>query len=408
MWFYVKRVLVPYQQADAVRYNRPRGNLSDLYPRWLGARELLLNGRDPYSPQITREIQQGYYGRELDPARPHDPKDQQGFAYPVYVAFLLAPTLHLDFASLRQAFTWVLGVLLLITLVLWAKALRWHLSGGGLAIFLLLLIGSFPAAQGIKLQQLTIFVSALIAAAAASLAAGWLPLAGLMLALSTIKPQLVVPLLIFLLIWVIGDWGKRWPLLASFVVGMACLVGGGEWVLHGWILKFVAALADYRRYTGGVSILETLLTPLPGLMVTAILLLLVAFLAWRWRREPAGSAAFSLTLASVLAVTIVVIPTFAPYNQVLLLPGLMLLVRDWRSVTRLGKLTRLLYLLAALLVVWPWLASLYLTATSFWQAPAVVQRGWTLPLYTSLMIPFAIMALLGVYAAKRQAGRRLA
>jgi hypothetical protein len=143
-------------------------------------------------------------------------------------------------------------------------------------------------------------------------------------------------------------------------------------------------------------------------MVTAILLLLVAFLAWRWRREPAGSAAFSLTLASVLAVTIVVIPTFAPYNQVLLLPGLMLLVRDWRSVTRLGKLTRLLYLLAALLVVWPWLASLYLTATSFWQAPAVVQRGWTLPLYTSLMIPFAIMALLGVYAAKRQAGRRLA
>jgi hypothetical protein len=218
----------------------------------------------------------------------------------------------------------------------------------------------------------------------------------------------VLPLLIFLLIWVIGGWGKRWPLLASFVVGMACLVGGGEWVLHGWILKFVAALADYRRYTGGVSILETLLTPLPGLMVTAILLLLVAFLAWRWRREPAGSAAFSLTLASVLAVTIVVIPTFAPYNQVLLLPGLMLLIRDWRSVTRLGKLTRLLYLLAALLVVWPWLASLYLTATSFWQAPAVVQRGWTLPLYTSLMIPFAIMALLGVYAAKRQAGRRLA
>src|SRR5579872_1520769 len=96
MWFYVQGVLVPYQQADALRYSRPRGNLSDLYPRWLGARELLLHGRDPYSRQVTREIQAGYYGRELDPSRPHDPRDQQGFAYPVYVAFLLAPFLRLD------------------------------------------------------------------------------------------------------------------------------------------------------------------------------------------------------------------------------------------------------------------------------------------------------------------------
>ena len=47
MRFYVDRVLVPYQINDAVAHAWPRGNLSDLYPRWLGARELLLNGRDP-------------------------------------------------------------------------------------------------------------------------------------------------------------------------------------------------------------------------------------------------------------------------------------------------------------------------------------------------------------------------
>ena len=60
-------------------------DLSDLYPRWLGARELLLHHRDPYSPEVTREIQIGYYGRPLDPSRPQDPRDQQGFAYPAYV-----------------------------------------------------------------------------------------------------------------------------------------------------------------------------------------------------------------------------------------------------------------------------------------------------------------------------------
>ena len=98
MWFYVQRIVVPHQEKEAAEREQPRGNLSDLYPRWLGSRELLLRGRDPYSREVTLEIQEGYWGRQLDPARPNDPKDQQGFAYPVYVVFLLAPTVHLDFA----------------------------------------------------------------------------------------------------------------------------------------------------------------------------------------------------------------------------------------------------------------------------------------------------------------------
>ena len=102
MWFYVQRVLVPYQKADAEAHGRPRGNLSDLYPRWLGTRELLLHHRDPYSAEVTREIQIGYYGRPLNPdrvneSRADEPRDQQGFAYPLHVVFLLAPTIGLPF-----------------------------------------------------------------------------------------------------------------------------------------------------------------------------------------------------------------------------------------------------------------------------------------------------------------------
>jgi len=401
MWFYVKAVLIPYQEADAARHSRPRGNLSDLYPRWLGARELLLHRRDPYSRQVTQEIQAGYYGRLLDPSRPNDPKDQQGFAYPVYVAFLLAPFLHLDFAPLRTGFTWVLAGLIVASVLLWAKALRWQLSASGKVIFVLLVAGSFPAAQGIKLQQLTILVSAVLAAAAAALAVGWLSLAGLLLALSTIKPQLVVPLLIFLLLWVIGDWSRRWPLLATFGIAMACLLGASQWVLPGWMGEFMAALAAYRKYTGGVSILAALLTPAAGLIVTAALLLALLVLGWRLRHAPAGSPSFNLMLSLVLAVTVVIIPTWAPYNQLLLLPALILLVRDWRRLVRFGRLSRLLYLLVAALVVWPWLATLYLSTAWFLQPPAMVQRGWTLPLYTSMFIPFGVMALLGIDAARR-------
>src|SRR5215467_6282693 len=128
MWFYIQHVLIPHQLTQAALNDIPRGNLSDLYPRWLGARELLLHHRNPYSPEITREIQSGYYGRPLDPTRPADPHDEQRFAYPVYVVFLLAPTIGLPFPVVATAFRWLLLLLTAGSALLWLRALRWKVS----------------------------------------------------------------------------------------------------------------------------------------------------------------------------------------------------------------------------------------------------------------------------------------
>ena len=127
MWFYVDRILVGFQVADAAARERPRGNLSDLYPRWLGARELLLHHRNPYGDDITIEIQKGYYGRALDPARPNDPKDQQGFAYPVYVVFLLAPFVGFPFHTVQFVFYSALIALTAASVWMWLRVLRWRL-----------------------------------------------------------------------------------------------------------------------------------------------------------------------------------------------------------------------------------------------------------------------------------------
>src|SRR6059058_2995959 len=104
MCIWVQNISIPRQMAEANERGIPRGNLSDLYPRWLGTRELLLRGRDPYRNDITREIQAGYYGRPLDPNRPFDPKDQQAFAYPLYVVFILAPMIAMPFAMVQRIF----------------------------------------------------------------------------------------------------------------------------------------------------------------------------------------------------------------------------------------------------------------------------------------------------------------
>lgn len=129
MMLYLQRVVIPRQVADAAVHGRPRGNLSDMFPRWLGARELLLRGRDPYSAEVTREIQAGYYGHPLNPSRPDDPKDEQRFAYPVYVVFVLAPTVGLPFEIVQRGFFWIFLLITIASVPLWLRILKWRPPG---------------------------------------------------------------------------------------------------------------------------------------------------------------------------------------------------------------------------------------------------------------------------------------
>jgi len=395
MWCYVQRVLIPYQQADAARHDRPRGNLSDLYPRWLGARELLLRHRDPYGAQVTREIQAGYYGRELDPNRPNDPKDQQGFAYPVYVVFLLSPTIHLPFSAVQAGFFWLLALLTAATVPLWLRAIGWRPPRKVQVILFALTLGSFAVVQGIKLQQLSLLVSFLIAAAAALLTSGYFVLAGIFLAIASIKPQLTLPLAGWLTLWALTGWPRRWRILAGFYVTLGILFAAGEYELPGWIGRFRLAVAAYGDYTGGSrSLLDVLLTQSLGRIIAGVVILVVVYVCWKKRMEHEDSAAFAITLALVLAATVVIIPTFAPYNQVLLLPATLLIVRHWSALRQKGSAARAVTFVAAGLLLWPWLAAFVLCVAFAALPPNIVQQGWAMPLYTSLGIPLGVLATL--------------
>ena len=407
MWFYVQRVLVPYQKADAAAHGRPRGNLSDLYPRWLGTRELLLHHRDPYSPELTREIQSGYYGRPLDPGRMHDPrfdepKDQQGFAYPLHVIFLLAPTIGLPFPLVQTGFRWLLVILTLAGVLLWLQVLRWRPSVATTAILIVLTLGSYAVVQGIKLQQLTLVVSALLAGCGAALVAGNFSLAGFLLALATIKPQLALPIAGWLLLWAVSDWRRRRFFVLSFVLTMAIFLGASEYVLPGWMREFRDAVAAYRQYTGGAgSLLDVLTTPWLGKIIAAVTVIAVAIKGWQVRHEPHDSCAFSTMLALVLAVTLVIVPSFAPYNQVLLLPAVFLIAISWKDLWRRGGLIRMAFALGLAVVGWPWLACCGLMLASRLVPASSLQRAWAVPLYTSLGIPLVVLGLLSVCAGNR-------
>jgi hypothetical protein len=358
----------------------------------------LLHHRDPYSIEITREIQEGYYGRALDASRAGDPKDQQAFAYPVYVIFVLAPTVNVSFETLRPAFAWFLVFLVTATVWLWLRTLNWR-TGTGLLVLCVLTLGSFPAVQGIKLQQLSLLVAGFVAAAFAALAAGQLFVAGVLLALATIKPQLAFLLVAWLALWAITDLRSRRNFLWGFGLTMAALLGGAELVLPGWMAEFRQAMANYWRYTGGGRSLLDVLLPAPfgSLAAITIVTALVA-LCLRSRAASPQTSAFHLTLASVLAVTIVVIPTFAPYNQLMLLPAILV---GLEYATRLWKenlASKFVLLVVSLLIAWPWIATLCLFIATFLFPPSAVQQAWQFPIFTSIAIPAGVLAVLAMIA----------
>ena len=405
MWIWMLHVPIPHQPTEAEELGSPRGNFSDLYPRWLGARELLLHGRNPYGTDITREIQQGFYGRPIDPTRANDPRDQQAFAYPLYVVFVLAPTVGLPFAVVQKAFIAVLVSLTAVSVLLWMNALEWRPSLAARLTWIILVLSSFPAIWGFLLQQLTLLVFALVAAAMYAITRRYFVWAGILLALATIKPQLVALLIVWLGIWVCAAWRERQRLWWSFAATLIALVAGAEFLLPGWISQFRAAVAEYYNYTGGgKSLLDLVLGPLVGRTLALALVVISLILVCRDRHGDEQSSQFRQSLALVLATTLTIIPMFAAfplfaaYNQILLVPAVMLLIANAQSLWSKNLMSRSLLALAGISIGWPWVAAAALDLAFLFLPSHAVQQAWSAPIYTSFAIPVAVVAVLLVNA----------
>lgn len=376
--------------------NQP-AHFSDLYAQWWTAHELFLHGRQPYTLAIAREIQTMIYGAPVSATNTGDPSELSGgFAYPLYVVFLMWPTLHLSFSAAQAVFACLFAGLTLASLFLWLRTLDWQLPALELATLAFFTLGSFPVLQGIKLQNLSLLAAFLVAATLAALAADRLILAGMLLAAATIKPQFVVLLIPWLALWTIGDWKRRHSFGWSFLASMSFLILSSELLAPGWIPHFFAIIRAYQQYTYGHSLLDVWFTPKIGLFVGVVFILATFTLCWRYRPSPAKSTEFLLASSLLLAVTLVVIPTLAPHTQLLLLPGFLLLLRYGSSIRQSSRWGGLFLVAAWILPAWAWIAAVNLTLAAAWVPSGNLLQFWMLPLYTSPLIPLGVVLALGL------------
>jgi len=393
-WRWAQNVLVPSDTTAALRQGRPIGNNSDLYPRWLGTRELLLHGRDPYSPEITREIQIAFYGRPLDPQNPRDPIWQESFVYPLYVVFMMAPAVTVPFATAQEIFRWLLLFSIASGIPLWLRALGLRLQVRLVMAAMLLALSTSPALFEYYQQNLAALVVLFLAAGGAAAAYDWLALSGFLLALATIKPDFSGLLIAWFLVWAASRPRDRQRLLWSFALSLGGLVAAAEVISPHWMGRFLAAVAQYPAYGTDPSILQLFFPSWLATAAAAALLAFMAYICWKNRSAPAGSQAFGVATAWVVAITLTILPKRAAYNQALLIPTLLVLAAQYPKVQQAGRFTRAMVKAVALCLLWEWLSAFILALVSFFVSADKLAALAQLPEYTSIALtPVSLLAL---------------
>ncbi|HLJ77745.1 MAG TPA: glycosyltransferase family 87 protein [Acidobacteriaceae bacterium] len=297
-------------------------NHSDLLPVWSGTRAAL-NGQDPYSESVVIQLQKRWY--EDAPQTIIHPEPQE-FWYPAHIIVLFAPFASLSWTTERLLYLTIVPPLL--ALVFWNTAgvlepglsFRTRLLVAAVALF------SWPVIWGVRLQQMSVVVMLLVLLAWYLLAREQQIAPGILLALSTIKPQLVLLLLVWILLWAVTR--SMWRLIASFTGAVAMLLVAAQWILPGWIPHWLAVLRQYQATTHSRPQLQTAVGHWPGLAIGAVIIALVLIGFVRLRRCAAGSRQFNLVTALALAAAVLVAPFNPPiiYNYCFLFPAVVLIL----------------------------------------------------------------------------------
>lgn len=324
---------------------------NDFYPRWLGTRTFILEGRDPYSVDVTSEIQYGMYGRLA-----REDEDQVAFAYPFYVSLFVLPFALLPYPLAQACWLSMLVLAALAALILTIQTLDWRPSAPGLLGLGLWVVLFYPTLRSIVLGQFSIMVLALVALTLWALHRGSPFLAGCSLALSTVKPQMVFLIVPFLLC---SAWtrGHRRAVF-SFFLTMAVLLIATSAMLPTWIPSFLSGLTSYESYTSiyreGRSPLGVLISYLVPAGLTSPITALVSvglggYVLYAWGRTLRRGDPSCRVLLLISIVTLLLPAQTGTANQVLLL----LPILYWLAEPGISRIPK--GAVNSLLLVGPWL-----------------------------------------------------
>ena len=294
----------------------PGGN--DFFVRWLGGREFLLHGTNPYDRSIAEQAQIAMFGRLATP----EDKDQAYFAYPLYTLYFFWPLSLLPYAWAQAIWMTLLQFMLLGVTILSIRLAGW--SPPKWLFWLTLFWGIFfyNGARTIILGQFSVLVGLALLLALWAVESRRDILAGICLAVTTIKPQMVVLVVIFLLIWALFQ--LRWRIILSFGLSMLTLLLSSMLLVPTWPVDFVRNAIAYSDYVAFGTPLENLLHFLlpaslaaPLTIILSIVFLLALLPGW-WFAFKGRPGAYTWAIMSTLIIGSLIAFRSATTNQIIL------------------------------------------------------------------------------------------
>jgi hypothetical protein len=401
-FFFYLKIFVPLQAAEWKGQQRPVGIRSDFYPAWFAAREFLLKGVNPYSAEVTAGIQERAYGRKLQPENPNDWRDQQRFAYPLYVVVIMGPLVLFEFGHVEFVMFPVMFLATVLASWCWLRVFQLPRDAAITGAVALLTLANWQGIEAIVLQQPSLLVAALVAAGVCLYVSGWYGVAGALFAVAMIKPQLALPVTCWILLSAIAKWKERKNCFFGFALVVGFLLVVSEFLMPGWFGYWRQNAKAYSDYVGGNAFLLTLVFGNhAGVIISGLLLLSTTYLVWRNRSAVPNSTRFNATLALVMSCTVGLPPIWHYYDEILLVPVVLAGVQALRmkSLTVEARLIIIagFVIISASLLSPPLicvLSAIHLLPDAF---------ALNLPLFPAVFTPVAALGI-GLYLAARKTG----
>lgn len=303
---------------------------------WAGARAYAINAISPYSEIVATEVQRQVYGRTAREGEPVFRVD-----IPLHTILAMTPLALIDDFSQARAWWMVLSQVGLVMLTLAGFSLtQWRaplLLRVAITLFSLFWV---HAALAWVDGSLVLVTALLFAGVLLSLRAEADEVAGILLALATLKAEAGILFLVYILAW--SGSQRRWGVPGGFIMALIVLFGI-NWIFQpDWLWEFARATTANLQSGPLVGLGVLLEARLPGVGIRASQVLtglVAAILMVEWYASRHGDFRHMLW-ASMLTLTLTPLsglPTEPSNHAILFLPLLLALsIMDerWGGVGR--------------------------------------------------------------------------
>ena len=295
---------------------------------WTAADLWLRQRISPYDDRVAEASQQRIFGR----TSPSDViRQPASFLMPLPAILFYAPFASFPFPIARTAWMTFGELCLLASAILSFRLVRWRGVAWLTGLILMFAILWYHGAKAVISGQFAPVEGLLLTGSLLAIHRKLDSVAGLLLGLSSVMPQLSILFISFAIVW--GLSARRWGLVLWTCGSVVALYGLSFALIPGWPLHWIGQLLTFFRTTDARPIVFAAVDLIPGAsawVAIGLLVLSLIYLVWEWvATSNQADRRFLWTSALTLSFTTVLTYRTTTGVFVILLPGLILALTVW-------------------------------------------------------------------------------